>query len=403
LFAAPPASIGLQTLTDPTPPEKPSIPSLNPRCESCGGPAEKDGDLCASCEQAFHSLLDSTTLAPPAEQEQPQPSAESNPEPVTIEASPELLWASSGAPETLAELPEAPPSARPVDASTSAPPAAVAGSPAASAESTKPEAPKPAPAVARPAVAPHAQPAAKGRGLGMTAAGVVIVAAVGFPLGTYWLRVAVPPPIHAEAQPNEVVTPAPVVEHRPPPAAVAPAPEPKAPPKTEDVKPVPTKAVTPPASRTPAARPQMKPVRQTNPTTTLAASISVPTVSTEVPAAVSMPSAPIAPEPAPLMTPAAPTGPFFETRQVNDVPQVLTKVEPHFPGDAERVTGDIVIVRVLVSQAGHPSLISVLRRSKAGPAVDEAVVAAVKRWTFTPARKRGETVSCWYHVGVPVN
>ena len=67
LFAAPPASIGLQTISDPTPPEKPSIPSLDPRCESCGGPAEKDGDLCASCEKAFHSLLDSTTLAPPAD------------------------------------------------------------------------------------------------------------------------------------------------------------------------------------------------------------------------------------------------------------------------------------------------------------------------------------------------
>jgi hypothetical protein len=32
--------------------------------------------------------------------------------------------------------------------------------------------------------------------------------------------------------------------------------------------------------------------------------------------------------------------------------------------------------------------------------VDDAVVAAVKQWTFTPARKRGEAVSCWFNVGV---
>jgi TonB family protein len=61
-----------------------------------------------------------------------------------------------------------------------------------------------------------------------------------------------------------------------------------------------------------------------------------------------------------------------------------------------------VIVRVLVSQTGHVSLVNVLRRSKTGVALDDAVVAAVKQWTFSPARKRGEAVSCWYHVGVPI-
>jgi TonB family protein len=64
---------------------------------------------------------------------------------------------------------------------------------------------------------------------------------------------------------------------------------------------------------------------------------------------------------------------------------------------------DVVVVRVLVSQTGHPSVVSLLRRSKAGSALDEAVVAAVKQWTFSPARKRGEAVSCWFNVGVPIN
>jgi hypothetical protein len=29
-------------------------------------------------------------------------------------------------------------------------------------------------------------------------------------------------------------------------------------------------------------------------------------------------------------------------------------------------------------------------------------VAAVKQCTFSPARKKGEAVSCWLNVGVPV-
>jgi hypothetical protein len=37
-----------------------------------------------------------------------------------------------------------------------------------------------------------------------------------------------------------------------------------------------------------------------------------------------------------------------------------------------------------------------------GRPLDEAVVAAVTQWTFSPARKRGEAVSCWYNIGVPL-
>jgi hypothetical protein len=47
-------------------------------------------------------------------------------------------------------------------------------------------------------------------------------------------------------------------------------------------------------------------------------------------------------------------------------------------------------------------MVNLLRRSKAGAALDDAIVAAVKKWTFVPAKRKGEAVSCWYHVGVPV-
>jgi outer membrane biosynthesis protein TonB len=99
-----------------------------------------------------------------------------------------------------------------------------------------------------------------------------------------------------------------------------------------------------------------------------------------------------------------PIGRFFEPSDVDESPQVATRVEPRLPGDLPvRPLNDIVVVRVLVSQTGHPFLVNLLRRSKVGRSLDDAVVAAVTQWTFSPARKRGEPVSCWYNIGVPLD
>jgi protein TonB len=106
--------------------------------------------------------------------------------------------------------------------------------------------------------------------------------------------------------------------------------------------------------------------------------------------------------PPPAPEPAAPVGPFFQVNQVNQPPQVVSRVEPNMPADVQGAVNDVVIVRVLVSQAGQAAIVNLVRRSRSGPALDEAVVAAVKQWTFEPAKKRGEAVSCWFHVGVPV-
>jgi TonB family protein len=109
------------------------------------------------------------------------------------------------------------------------------------------------------------------------------------------------------------------------------------------------------------------------------------------------------PDPTPTPSPAPAAGPFFETKDVNEPPRVQRRVEPQVPVELRaRAVNEIVIVRVLVSQGGHPSRVSLLRRSKTGPPLDDAVVAAVNRWTFSPARKRGEAVSCWLNIGVPV-
>jgi hypothetical protein len=132
-------------------------------------------------------------------------------------------------------------------------------------------------------------------------------------------------------------------------------------------------------------------------------------ISEPPPAAVAPPSAPapapVAAEP-PAAKPAAaaptlPTIPYYELVQVDRPPQVASRVEPRLEG-VENVTKEIVIVRVLVSQTGQPHLVRLLRPSKSGPALDAAVIAAVEQYTFRPAAKRGEAVSCWLHTAVTI-
>ena len=73
------------------------------------------------------------------------------------------------------------------------------------------------------------------------------------------------------------------------------------------------------------------------------------------------------------------------------------------PGDLpSRTVNDVVVVRVLVSHTGHPFQVNVLRRSRLGRSLDDSVIAAVRQWTFSPARKRGEAVSCWFNLAVPL-
>jgi protein TonB len=129
---------------------------------------------------------------------------------------------------------------------------------------------------------------------------------------------------------------------------------------------------------------------------------------TESVAVSAMPIAP--PPPAPAAAPApkkaeeapAPAGPFFELTQVDRAPKVLSRVEPQVPRNVQVQANDIALVRVLVSHTGHPALVRLLRPSKGGVAQDDAIIAAVKQWTFSPASKRGEAVSCYLHVAVPL-
>ena len=375
------------------------------RCDSCGGPAE-DGELCVTCQQAFHAVLDSTTPAADAvasaRHVAPAVAFESEVSASASEAPAELAVAAS------AEV-AAPALASPAIRVKTAPPAAVltpAAVPTAKAAPSLPKAPKPVAPVAAAIMAPSRQPS-RARTIGAAAALVVAVAAIGFPLGKLWLGGQEASPIVRDEQPTapvkQAVAPAPQRAVTPP---VVVAPETTTA-RAESKVPAPLKAAAAPAppKASPAVTPRPAAARVPSKTVRPVAArpAAVPPPVPAAPAPAPAPPAPVvAPEPKPE-PPAAPIGPFFELRDVNETPRVASRVEPHVPDDLrDRALNEVVIVRVLVTQTGHPLMINLLRRSKAGSSLDDAIVAAVKQWTFVPARKRGEAVSCWFHVGVPV-
>ena len=416
------------------------------RCESCGGPAE-DGNLCQSCRQAFHALLDTSAaprsdavaatvapvqdvVVPPVESADSDATVVSQAPAISPACAIDAAPSPAAAPPAAQVTPVRPVSAPSASSSVAAADVAPANSviriktpppPAAPVEPV-PQANAPMPAAPVAAVAAAPQRTSSLRTIGPAAAVIVILAAIGFPLGRLWLgqessyiireeQPAATPDVSPASASAATSAGVPVLAAarasdagsvQTPPKAV---PAPPAPPKGAAVAPGPSKAsASAHASNLPrptagrvlpkAGRQPVTPVRQT-------AAVAVP--SPVAPPPVPEVAAPVPAAPAPA-SPPAPVGPFFELRDVNETPRVATRVEPEVPDDLrDRELNEIVIVRVLVTQTGHPLMINLLRKSKAGPSLDSAIVAAVKQWTFAPARKRGEAVSCWFHVGVPVS
>ena len=96
-----------------------------------------------------------------------------------------------------------------------------------------------------------------------------------------------------------------------------------------------------------------------------------------------------------------PLGKLFEVSQVDERPQVTSRFEPVLPA---RLSGApqpvVVIVRVLVSPSGRAAEASSMRNPTNDDGLAAAAVATVRQWTFSPAKKKGQPVSCWYNVGV---
>jgi protein TonB len=257
------------------------------------------------------------------------------------------------------------------------------------------------------------------RTIGAAIAVLVAVVALGLPLSKLWLGGQETSAFIRQDQPKPPVKQATAspAEREAAPAAVATsstvtraAAEPSAPATVQAAPKVPAAKIPPVAlkvspaatSRTATAKVPPKSAKPTG-SMRLAGPVTAPAPVAAAPVPEVAPAPVAAPEPKPEAL-AAPVGPFFETRDVNETPRIASKVEPQVPDDLrDRPLNEIVIVRVLVTQAGQPHIVNLLRRSKAGPSLDDAIVAAVRQWSFVPARKRGEPVSCWYHVGVPVN
>jgi hypothetical protein len=350
------------------------------RCGSCGGPsADGDGDLCRSCQQAFGSLLGNTTPASPAGD-----SAAAGAEVAPLEARPSTELMSYCRSLESAEA------SSPVEVKL----------PAESEEVHPATAPKPAVMSKRPIGSVPSQH--RTRSMMLAAAAVVMVAAIGVPQAARWLGTQTPPQTALEGQPEP---PTPVdqkvtaVKRRATPRSTLSAAETT--PKGREATLAPTQAV---ASDRPKRTTSAQPLGdQPNPSTPQVASVFAPSPATEARAPVVAPPPTAAAAESRSIAREKPIGRFFEPTDVDESPQVATRVEPRLPGDLPlRPLNDIVVVRVLVSQTGHPFLVNLLRRSKVGRSLDDAVVAAVTQWTFSPARKRGEAVSCWYNIGVPL-
>ncbi|MEO5819584.1 MAG: TonB family protein [Vicinamibacteraceae bacterium] len=130
----------------------------------------------------------------------------------------------------------------------------------------------------------------------------------------------------------------------------------------------------------------------------------------------------VAPEPAPLLvsTPppvaaaptaaaapptsvhaeAVPLGQIFEVSQVEARPSVTSRFNPVLPARIGTATPVVVIVRVLVSPSGRAVESSAVKNPTSDAGVAAAAAATVRQWSFSPARKKGQAVSCWFNVGV---
>jgi len=84
--------------------------------------------------------------------------------------------------------------------------------------------------------------------------------------------------------------------------------------------------------------------------------------------------------------------------QVDELPEVITKVPPEYPPSA-RASGiqGVVQLQALIVEDGTVADVRVM---KGVSGLDEAAMAAVRQWRFKPALAKGRPVAVW--VAVPV-
>ncbi len=106
------------------------------------------------------------------------------------------------------------------------------------------------------------------------------------------------------------------------------------------------------------------------------------------------------PEPAPGAADTTATTPAPEL-PIDVMPRLVEAPIEYPPAARERGRQGLVQVRALVGADGAVSEAAVLPGQDADAELSGAAVAAVRRWTFEPARRGGEPVAVW--IVVPVN
>jgi len=103
-------------------------------------------------------------------------------------------------------------------------------------------------------------------------------------------------------------------------------------------------------------------------------------------------------EPAPnaITAQQSPSPPVGETANM----KVNNRVDPVYP-PASRRAGEqgVGMFRVLVNEKGRPTDVQVLK-SSGFPRLDEAAMAAIRKWTFSPAMQNSQAVQSWTRVQV---
>ena len=83
---------------------------------------------------------------------------------------------------------------------------------------------------------------------------------------------------------------------------------------------------------------------------------------------------------------------------VDELPEAVTKFPPEYPEGSHTSVEGTVLIQALVGKDGR---VKDTRVIKSIPLLDEAAVAAVRKWVFKPAMSSGKPVAVW--VAVPIS
>ncbi len=156
----------------------------------------------------------------------------------------------------------------------------------------------------------------------------------------------------------------------------------------------------PPAATKPRA--EAPPLHQTPPRIQLSSTVPAPVL--QAPAPPAPPVAPAAPAPSAPEAPVAPAAPSAGSGPVsvsNLNTNLLSGSPPSYPmGSRRKREQGTVVLRLVVSEDGRVTQISV-QRSSGFAALDDAALAAVRRWRWSPTVRDGRPVAITGLVQIP--